>query len=799
MFTVAAFLAVAPMGLDLSPECLQQPGIRNVRLEAEWPSDDAVLRFKRQRAAGGSETVVVDTASGEMRVLDAGGNDEPLQADTVLGRSRDLGGETELTLVNRSGRLLSVWWVDRTGERQGYGTVAPGSQHVQHIYHGHVFLLTDTDGAPVAAYTATSVPAKAVITRDTRAPRVRTPRPPAAEDANRDAADTGARVPIGVPAPRGGHAVFVRDHDLWLRRSDGTEQALAEDGDATHSFRQDMVRARAIGMAYDRPDAPAWQPSVHWSPDGRFLLALQTTVVPEPRVTLVESSPSDQVQPRVHSYPYLKAGDPIPHATVRLFDTAAARELPVDAALMQDPWSIGRFRWAADSRSVRFHFVQRGHQLERVLVIELRAQGDERDRFDAVTRVLVEERSETFLDGTKRFLRDLPGGDLLRTSERNGWNHLYLEPADGSGTVALTTGRWNVRGVERVDSDAVWFWAVGRETGVDPYLRQLCRVPLDGGPIVQLTDGDGDHEVQWSPGRRFFVDSWSRADLPPRHVLRSANDGALVASLVDAEVTGLDESGWRLPEPFVAPGRDGRAAIHGLIHYPKDFDPALAYPVLESIYAGPHGAHVPKRFSLPGRGGTAELLARGFVVVQIDGMGTNWRGKAFHDVAWKNLKDAGFFDRIAWMRAAAAAHPWMDLSRVGVYGGSAGGQNAMRAVLDHADFYRAAAADCGCHDNRMDKIWWNEQWMGLPGDGSYVASSNVEDAHKLGGALLLTVGELDRNVDPASTYQVVAALQRAEKDFEFQVFPGRGHGAGGSPYGRRVRADFFTRILGGPQ
>ena len=797
MLTVAAVLAVAPLGLDLPVEYLQEPRVRNARLEAEWPDGDSTLRFRRQRAEGGTEIVVVDTASGETRVLDAGGNTGPLEADAVLGRSRDLGGETELALVNRSGRPLSIWWVDRAGERQGYGTVAPGGRHVQHTFHGHVFLLTDADGAPVAAYTATSTPAVAIVTPETRAPRVRGPRPPAEETTSPGA--TASSEPVGVPAPRGGHAVFVRDHDLWLRKPDGMERALADDGDATHSFRQDMVRARAIGMAYDRPDAPAWRPSVHWSPDGRFVLALQTSVVPEPRVTLVESSPRDQVQPKVHSYPYIKAGDPIPLPTVRLFDVETDSELPVDSSLLESPWTIGRFRWSEDSRSVSFHFVQRGHQLERVLVVELSADGGGSDRFRAATRVRVEERSDTFLDGTKRFLRDLPGGDLLRTSERSGWNHLYLEPADDSGTVALTSGDWNVRGVERVGEDAVWFWAVGREVGVDPYLRQLCRVPLAGGDVVQLTAGDGDHDVQWSPGRRYFVDSWSRADLPPRHVLRRADDGALVASLVDAEVTGLDASGWRLPQPFVAPGRDGRVSIHGLIHYPKDFDPALAYPVLEAIYAGPHDAHVPKRFSLPGRGGTAELLARGFVVVQIDGMGTNWRGKVFHDVAWKNLKDAGFPDRIAWMRAAAVERPWMDLSRVGVYGGSAGGQNAMRAVLDHAGFYRAAAADCGCHDNRMDKIWWNEQWMGLPGDGSYVASSNVEDAHKLGGALLLTVGELDRNVDPASTYQVVAALQRADKDFEFQVFPGGGHGAGGSPYGRRIRADFFTRNLGGPR
>jgi dipeptidyl aminopeptidase/acylaminoacyl peptidase len=189
----------------------------------------------------------------------------------------------------------------------------------------------------------------------------------------------------------------------------------------------------------------------------------------------------------------------------------------------------------------------------------------------------------------------------------------------------------------------------------------------------------------------------------------------------------------------------------------------------------------------------------GFVVVQVDGMGTNWRGKKFHDVCWKNLKDAGFADRIAWIRAAAATRPWMDLSRIGIYGGSAGGQSAMRALIDHHDFYRVAVADCGCHDNRMDKIWWNELWMGWPVDESYARSSNVVDAARLQGRLMLVVGELDQNVDPASTMQASAALVRAGIEHELVVVPGAGHGAAETPYGSRKRLEFLRRHLEEPR
>jgi dipeptidyl aminopeptidase/acylaminoacyl peptidase len=266
----------------------------------------------------------------------------------------------------------------------------------------------------------------------------------------------------------------------------------------------------------------------------------------------------------------------------------------------------------------------------------------------------------------------------------------------------------------------------------------------------------------------------------------------MVVSLEEATKPAI-----KLPERFTAKGRDGKTEIYGLIVRPKDFDPKKKYPVIEQIYAGPHGAHVPKAFG-GGRGlqGLADLS---FIMVQIDGMGTNWRSKAFHDVCWKNIKDAGFPDRIAWMKAAAEKFPEMDLTKVGIYGGSAGGQNAMAALLFHGDFYKAAAADCGCHDNRMDKIWWNEAWMGWPLDKSYEDSSNVANASKLQGKLLLTVGETDHNVDPASTMQVVDALIRANKDFDLIVFPGADHGAGGSPYGRRRMREFFIKHLQTPE
>jgi dipeptidyl aminopeptidase/acylaminoacyl peptidase len=261
-----------------------------------------------------------------------------------------------------------------------------------------------------------------------------------------------------------------------------------------------------------------------------------------------------------------------------------------------------------------------------------------------------------------------------------------------------------------------------------------------------------------------------------------------------ADATDLLASGWKAPEVFVSKARDGTTDIWGIIIRPTNFDPKRKYPVIENIYAGPQGSFVPKTFS--NQLGMQTLAELGFIVVQIDGMGTANRSKAFHDVAWKNLGDAGFADRILWHKAVAAKYPSYDISRVGVYGTSAGGQNAMGAVLFHPEFYKAAAASSGCHDNRMDKIWWNEQWMGWPLGPEYVASSNMENAAKLQGNLLLIYGEMDTNVDPSSTMQVVNKLILANKNFELVGIPNAGHTNGGA-YGDHKRFDFFVRYLRG--
>jgi dipeptidyl-peptidase 4 len=446
-------------------------------------------------------------------------------------------------------------------------------------------------------------------------------------------------------------------------------------------------------------------------------------------------------------------------------------------------------RWAPDSSRFTFLYNQRGHQVLRIIAV---------DAETGEARTIVEERSETFIDySSKLFVRYLDAtGEILWMSERDGWNHLYLiDAATGDVKSQITQGPWVVRNVERVDEEnrQIWFAAGGIWPEQDPYFLHYARVDFDGSNLVRLTEGNGTHSIQFSPDRQWIIATWSRVNSPPVTELRCAEDGRLVCLLEQADWSPLLETGWQIPEPFVAKGRDGETDIYGVIFRPTNYDADRKYPVIEDIYAGPQSAFVPKRFAAFHR--QQELAELGFIVVKIDGMGTSHRSKAFHDVCWQNLGDAGFPDRILWMQAAASAYPSLDLDRVGIFGGSAGGQNALRGLLAHGDFYHVAVADCGCHDNRMDKIWWNEQWMGWPVGPHYADSSNVTHAHRLTGKLLLIVGEADRNVDPASTMQVVDALIRADKDFDLLVMPGAGHGAGETAYGSRRRRDFFVRHL----
>lgn len=697
-------------------------------------------------------------------------------------RSTDKGDDIMFRFTNKLPQDIQLAWAGRSGETTLYHTVKSGKSVEQHTFIGHVWQVQSITGDAIAAFEVGQSQTNVVIEKADLAKVAKSPAPKQNNRRRR-------RSTSGAQSPDGSATVTVRNHNLWLinKSQPASEVQLSKDGSLENSFQRDASRNRLVETQTNTDDVA---PNARWSPDSQHVVAMQTTQVDERIVQFVQSTPPDQLQPTLQSFSYAKPGDRLPTPTPRLFSVANGEEIPVSNALFPDPFRLQFLRWSEDSSRFYLQYNERGHQALRLLEISVA---------DGSVRSVVDENSDTFIQYSsegKYELHWLPQERLLWASERSGWNHLYrYDVKSGNVINAVTSGDWNVRRIERVDSDAgvVWFYAVGVVAEQDPYHEHFCRVNFDGTEFKVLTEGDGTHTVAMSPDRQYFVDRFSRVDMAAVTEFRRSVDGTLVTKLETGDAAEIVAGRGSLPIRFTAKGRDGKTDIWGLIHLPRNFDPTRKYPVVENIYAGPHDHHVPKAFRTSYRH-QHEIADKGVVVVQIDGMGTAWRSKEFHDVCFQNLKDAGFPDRVQWIKAASEQYPHMDISRLGIYGGSAGGQNAMAALLWHNDFYKVAVADCGCHDNRMDKIWWNEQWMGRMGD-HYAANSNTENAHLLQGQLMLVVGELDRNVDPATTTQVVAKLIAANKDFDFLLMPGVGHGACERPYASRRRANFLAEHL----
>lgn len=548
------------------------------------------------------------------------------------------------------------------------------------------------------------------------------------------ASDGPVRAEIDSPVPRSTlespnrqWLLEVRDHNLWLNG-----RALSRDGAAGDEYREE---------------------NVFWSPDSTHFLAMRSKTGP------------------TGTHP----GDPLPTHTLRLFDTQN-KQLTLSDQLFPHQLALHSMRWSTDSSRLSFVYQERGHQHLRLLETDLQAK----------VRALAEDSSPTFVcDSEKFYCAWLHDKQFVWMSERAGSNHLFLMDAESGQAIRdLTPGTGVVQQVLGLDEERreIYF------TLADPYYAKVCKASLERPEVTVITPAEGQHSALPSPRHRYWVDTWSRADQPPRVELRTAA-GELLAELARANPR-------KFSPLFVAKGRDGSTDIYGRLYFPQALDKNKQYPVVEHIYAGPHQSFAPKACG-DGKESEQALADLGYIVVQIDGMGTNGRDKAFHDVCWQNLKDAGLPDRKLWLRAAARRYPQMDLSRVGIYGSSAGGANAVAALIWHSDLYKVAVADCGNHDLSRDNLYWGEQWMGWPVGPAYRESSNLTHASELKGSLLILVGEKDDRVDPACSNDLAAAL--SGKDCKLVKIPGGGHCVIDTPIGQREFRAWLRSRLGTPR
>ncbi len=602
-------------------------------------------------------------------------------------------------------------------------------------------------------------------------------------------------------SPDGKRTAFIRDYNLWVREvATGKETQLTTDG------------VKDFGYATNNAGwAKSDSPVLAWSPDSKKIATFQHDARGVGEMYLATTVAG---HPKLEAWKYPLPGDAKIFMIERVvIDVDAAKvtrlKMPADAhrSTLCDHIVCGGtwadVQWGADSAQLAFASTSRDRKQVKLRIANP-LTGEVRD--------VMEEKVDTFFESSAassagrvnwRYLS--ASNEILWYSQRDDWGQLYLYDAStGKLKNQITTGAGNVTHLLRVDEKnrQLYFVGVGKEKGRDPYFRHFYRIGFDGKGLKLLTPEDADHDISLSPSGGFFTDSYSKPDVPPIAVLRDA-EGKQILTLEKADITRLLAMGWQPPQPITVKARDGVTDIYGLLYKPTKLDPSKKYPIVNNIYPGPQTGSVRSRsFST---GGDQQALAElGFVVVQLDGLGTPWRSKSFHTKWYGNMGDNTLPDQVTGMKQLAQRHSWIDIERAGIYGHSGGGNATATAMFSYPDFFKVGVGQAGNHDNRLYEDDWGEKWQGLlvsnqDGTTNYDNQANQLMAKNLKGKLLLAHGTMDNNVPVYSTLLVVDALIKANKDFDLIMFPNRGHGFGNEPYMVRRRWDYFVKHLLGAE
>jgi dipeptidyl-peptidase 4 len=623
-----------------------------------------------------------------------------------------------------------------------------------------------------------------------------------------------------LESPDGAYIAFVRDHNLWVRDSDTEkETAITTDGEAKYGYAM-PVMTPLIDAGLAKPDYFQFQinellPTAIWSPDSKKILTHRLDERAVGQYHLVQSVPMDgSIRQKHYAFTYPLPGDhEVPQAELVICDIESQSVIRVyspvlDVLFFGSPLKRipGKMRssyawWSDDGQRVFVLQKERGFTGMSFHAI---------DAISGESTQIVQETSSTPIDphltsAGEPNVRTIDGGKLvLWFSQRSGWGHLYLfDGVSGEIVRQLTSGSWAVADVLHIDETRrmVYFTAVGKELDRDLYEEYLYRVSLEGGEPELLTTEHGTHTIRFSPSGQYFVDICSTLTKPPTTRLMSA-DGNVVCDLEHAEIDRLLETGWVPPERFTTKARDGQTDIYGVIFRPTNFDPNRKYPVIDNIYAGPQVNQAPVSFGDVSRGRRASnfwqaqaIAELGFIVVMIDGLGMPYRSKAYHDRSYQNLGDGGIPEHVIAIKELANRYPYMDITRVGIFGHSGGGYASCRAMMTFPDFYKVAVSTAGNHDDPTYAAGWTERYMGYPVGDHYFEQSNRVGAENLDGKILLIHGEMDENVHPSCTMVVVDELIKANKDFDFLLMPNRTHACTEDPYFIRKRWDYFVQHL----
>jgi len=681
--------------------------------------------------------------------------------------------DSVLPLVSGMGVVQPIWL---SGDRFGYRTATRA---------GRQFVLVDpSKGTRVVCSPETDRCGGALDPREVS--RVQTGSRPSAPRAE-------------SVSPDGKRAAFIRGYNLWVRDiATNRETQLTTDGQKDFGYATD----NAGWVKSDRP-------VLIWSPDSRKIATFQQDERHVGEMYLVTTKVG---HPELQAWKYPLPGDSviamIQRVVINVDTPRVIRfQMPPDAhrSTLCDhvicrgtEWAD--VQWYPDGSHIAFVSTSRDHKHEVFRVADA-ATGAVRDVFREDVATQYESGN-----GVVNW-RALPASnEVIWFSERDDWGQLYLyDLATGQLKNKITSGEGNVAQLRRVDEKTRTIWFVGnaKERGRDPYFRHFYKIRLDGTGLALLTPENADHDIALSPSGQFFIDAYSTPDVPPVTVVRDLN-GKTIVTLETGDITRLRATGWKPPIPITVKARDGKTDLYGLMYVPTNLDRTKKYPIVNHIYPGPQTGSVGGRSFSPARGDAQALAELGFIVVEIDGMGTPWRSKSFHDAYYGKMGDNTLPDQVAGMKELAARYPWIDLNRAGIYGHSGGGFATADAMFRYPDFFKVGISEAGNHDQREYEDDWGERYQGLltrnaDGSDNYAPEANQPLAKNLKGKLLLAHGTMDDNVPPYNTLLVVNELIAANKDFDLILLPNRAHGFGNEAYMVRRRWDYFVKNLLGAE